>query len=115
MNQMFWTVVLLGVGLLVMVLEVFIPSGGILGFISVVAIIASVVMAFVEQGPAIGMLFLTAAVVAVPSFLMMAFLSFISNSERESRISLQSTSDNTSARFEPITPPAPVIKIVRPA
>jgi membrane-bound ClpP family serine protease len=73
MNQMFWTVVLLGVGLLVMVLEVFIPSGGILGFISVVAIIASVVMAFVEQGPAIGMLFLTAAVVAVPSFLMMAF------------------------------------------
>ena len=73
MNAMFWTILLLAVGLLVMVLEVFVPSGGILGFVSVVAIIAAIVMAFVEQGPAVGMLFLTAAVVAVPGVLIMAF------------------------------------------
>ena len=73
MNSLFWTVILLAVGLLVMVLEVFVPSGGILGFVSVVAILAAVVMAFVEQGPAIGMLFLTAAVVSVPGVLIMAF------------------------------------------
>lgn len=73
MNSMFWTVILLAVGLLVMVLEVFVPSGGILGFVSVVAILAAIVMSFVEQGPAIGMLVLTAAVVAVPGVLIMAF------------------------------------------
>lgn len=73
MNPVFWTVVLLLVGLLVMVLEVFIPSGGILGFVSVVAILAAIVMAFVEQGPAVGMLVLAAAVVAVPGVLIMAF------------------------------------------
>lgn len=73
MNPVFWTVLLLAVGLLVMVLEVFIPSGGILGFVSVVAILAAIVMAFVEQGPAMGMLVLAAAVVTVPGVLIMAF------------------------------------------
>ena len=69
MTPLFWIVVLLAVGLLVMVLEVFVPSGGILGFVSVVAIIAAIVMAFVEQGPAVGMLVLTAAVFTVPGVL----------------------------------------------
>ena len=73
MTPLFWIVVLLAVGLLVMVLEVFVPSGGILGFVSVVAIIAAIVMAFVEQGPAVGMLVLTAAVFTVPGVLIAAF------------------------------------------
>jgi membrane-bound ClpP family serine protease len=73
MSPLFWTIALLVVGLLVMVLEVFLPSGGILGFISVVAILAAVVMAFVEEGPAVGIVVLAAAVVAVPSVLIMAF------------------------------------------
>lgn len=73
MSPAIWIVLLLAVGLLVMVLEVFIPSGGILGFVSVVAIIAAIVMAFVEQGPAVGMLVLSAAVVTVPGVLIVAF------------------------------------------
>ena len=45
MNSLFWTVILLAVGLLVMVLEVFVPSGGVLGLLSVVALGAGVVTA----------------------------------------------------------------------
>lgn len=73
MSILFWSIALLVVGLLVMVLEVFLPSGGILGFISVVAILAAVVMAFVEEGPTAGIGVLAAAVVAVPGVLIMAF------------------------------------------
>jgi len=73
MNSLVWPIILLSIGLVVMVLEVFVPSGGILGFVSVVAIIAAVVMAFVEQGPLVGMLLLSTAVVAVPGVLMIAF------------------------------------------
>lgn len=73
MNSIFWVVVLLVVGLGVMVLEVFVPSGGILGFVSVTAIIAAVATAFLELGPAAGMAVLAVAVVAVPSVLSVAF------------------------------------------
>ena len=50
MSPLLWITGLLFVGLLVMVLEVFIPSGGLLGFISIAAIVAAVATAFVEQG-----------------------------------------------------------------
>ena len=39
MNTLVWVVALLVLGLAVMVLEVFVPSGGILGFVSIVALI----------------------------------------------------------------------------
>ena len=73
MNSIFWVAVLLLVGLGVMVLEVFVPSGGILGFVSITAIIAAVATAFLELGPAAGMAVLAVAVVAVPSVLAVAF------------------------------------------
>ena len=45
MNPLVWITGLLLVGLFVMVLEVFIPSGGLLGFISIAAIVAAVATA----------------------------------------------------------------------
>jgi membrane-bound ClpP family serine protease len=56
-----------------MVLEVFLPSGGVLGFLSVLAIAAAVVMAFMEQGAAVGVGVLAAAFLAVPAVLALAF------------------------------------------
>ena len=44
MSPLLWVVSLLVVGLAVMVLEVFVPSGGVLGFISVMAIVAAIWM-----------------------------------------------------------------------
>jgi membrane-bound serine protease (ClpP class) len=73
MGALVWVVALLLAGLAVMVLEVFVPSGGVLGFLSVVAIVAAIVTAFAEQGVAFGMAVLATACVAVPAVLAVAF------------------------------------------
>ena len=73
MNPLVWITGLLLVGLFVMVLEVFIPSGGLLGFISIAAIVAAVATAFVEQGIGSGFLVLAITAVAVPATLAIAF------------------------------------------
>ncbi|NOY29803.1 MAG: hypothetical protein GXP28_06385 [Planctomycetes bacterium] len=61
---------LLGCALLV--LEVFIPSGGVLSFFSVVAIVASLVVAF-RRDTTTGLAFLVMTVIAVPSVVALAF------------------------------------------
>lgn len=73
MSPLVWITGLLLVGLLVMVLEVFIPSGGLLGFISIAAIVAAVATSFAEQGVLAGFLMLAITGVAVPATLAVAF------------------------------------------
>lgn len=73
MTALVWIVVLFLLGLCVMVLEVFLPSGGILGFLSVTAIVAAVATAFLEQGALAGMTVLAVAAVVVPGVLALAF------------------------------------------
>ena len=73
MSPLFWVTTLLFVGLFVMVLEVFIPSGGLLGFVSIAAIVAAIATAFAEQGIGPGFLVLAITAVAVPATLAMAF------------------------------------------
>ena len=73
MNTLRWVVALLVLGLGVMVLEVFVPSGGILGFVSIAALVAAVATAFLEQGPTAGIASLAVVVLAVPAVLSLAF------------------------------------------
>jgi membrane-bound ClpP family serine protease len=73
MNALLWVASLLLLGLGVMVLEVFVPSGGILGFVSIAALVAAVATAFLEQGATAGMMALAVVVVAVPAVLAVAF------------------------------------------
>ncbi len=73
MNPYVWVFGLLVVGLLVMMLEVFVPSGGLLGFVSIAAIVAAVATAFAEQGIGAGLLVLAVTAVAVPATLAAAF------------------------------------------
>jgi membrane-bound ClpP family serine protease len=73
MSPLVWITGLLLVGLVVMVLEVFIPSGGLLGFISIAAIVAAVATAFAEIGVLAGFLMLAITAVAVPATLALAF------------------------------------------
>lgn len=73
MTALVWVVSLLVLGLGVMVLEVFVPSGGILGFVSILALVASVATAFLELGATAGMASLAAVVLAVPAVLSVAF------------------------------------------
>jgi membrane-bound ClpP family serine protease len=67
-----WAVILLLVGCALVVLEVFLPSGGILSFLSVTAIIASLVVAF-RRDTTTGLGFMVLAVIAVPAVVALAF------------------------------------------
>jgi membrane-bound serine protease (ClpP class) len=71
-----WIALLLLVGLAIMGLEVFVPSGGVLGFLSVVSLVAAVVMAFTTGGTTAGLAVLAIVCGAVPVVLGMAFRFF---------------------------------------
>ena len=73
MGGILWAVVLLGIGLAVMVLEVFVPSGGVLGFVSAMAIVAAIVTAFAQHSVVAGFVMLGMALGLVPAVLMLAF------------------------------------------
>jgi membrane-bound ClpP family serine protease len=73
MTPLVWILLLLVVGLALIMLEVFVPSGGVLGLLAVLALGAGVVMAFVEQGMMAGLGALAGVFVAVPIVLMLAF------------------------------------------
>jgi membrane-bound serine protease (ClpP class) len=69
-----WCVIFFVLGCAFVVLEVFLPSGGILGFLAGVLIIGSVVMSFIYgKTPTTGATFLIVAVLAVPTLICLAF------------------------------------------
>ncbi len=72
LDPMVWSILLMLVGCVVLVLEVFIPSGGILAVLSAAAFIGSILIAF-QQGPVTGFAFVMTTVVAVPLVLVLAF------------------------------------------
>lgn len=67
-----WSILLLLAGCVLVVLEVFIPSGGIISILSAVAFIASILIAF-NQSPTAGLAFTASTVIAVPIVLALAF------------------------------------------
>lgn len=72
MDPFTWAVVLLLLGCALVILEVFIPSGGILGMLSAIAIIGSIVFAF-QRDLTSGLVFVLVALIAVPTLLAGAF------------------------------------------
>jgi membrane-bound serine protease (ClpP class) len=71
-----WAILLLLIGFALVVLEVFIPSGGIIAILSAVALIGALVMAFQESattGPMTGFFFALVMVFAVPAIIALAF------------------------------------------
>jgi membrane-bound serine protease (ClpP class) len=72
LGSMEWAMVLLVVGCGFLILEVFIPSGGLFGFFAFVAIIASMVMAF-RRDTTTGLSFIAVAMIAVPVAIGLAF------------------------------------------
>jgi len=71
LDPLTWAILLMLIGCGIVVLEVFIPSGGILSFFSAIAIIASIVMAF-RRDVTTGLSFVVLTLVAVPSVLSLA-------------------------------------------
>ncbi len=71
-----WALLLLLLGCALVVLEVFVPSGGVIAILSAVALIAAIVMAFQESsttGPMIGFIFTAVTICAVPVLVGVAF------------------------------------------
>ena len=73
MSPLVWVLLLVAVGLALVMLEVFVPSGGVLGLLAVLALGAGIVTAFVEQGALVGMGVLAGTLAAVPAVLVLAF------------------------------------------
>ncbi len=72
MSPLMLALILLVAGLCLAVLEVFIPSAGVLGFVAAVLMVASVIYAYVKCDMATGTAFLGATVVFVPILIGMA-------------------------------------------
>lgn len=71
-----WAILLLLVGCALVVLEVFIPSGGIISILSAVAFIAAIVVASWESpttGPVTGFVFAAITLFTVPTLVAIAF------------------------------------------
>ena len=70
---MIWAGLLVALGLALVLMEVFLPTGGLIGFLSVASLAAGIGLAFYHGGSTTGFGFLAVAVVAVPVVLAMAF------------------------------------------
>jgi membrane-bound ClpP family serine protease len=73
MDPLAWAALLLLLGLVLVTLEVFVPSGGMLGLLSIGSLTAGIVLAFYYRGAEVGFLFLAATAVSVPTALVLAF------------------------------------------
>lgn len=66
-----WAVMLIVVAIGLSVLELFVPSGGVLAFLSIASIIASVILAF-KSGPVVGLVFLVGVMIGMPTCFILA-------------------------------------------
>lgn len=65
-TPLIWATLVLCLGLMLLVAELFLPSGGVLGIMAGLALIGSVALAFQQSGRA-GLLFLLVVLVALPT------------------------------------------------
>lgn len=71
MDPLLWAILLFVLALALVMLEVFVPSGGVIGVLAALAVMGAVGMAF-YRGPGTGLTFLVMALVALPSVLALA-------------------------------------------
>lgn len=90
MEPVYWSILLVMIGLVLVMLEVFIPSGGILGFLAIASMLAGVVLAFYHYPakPWIGVGLLAVALVGLPGCLIVA-LHYFPNTPLGRRIVLR--------------------------
>ncbi|HEX7447038.1 MAG TPA: NfeD family protein [Pirellulales bacterium] len=71
LDPLAWAAVLMLAGFSLAVLEVFVPSGGVIGFLSFMSVLSAIGLAF-YRGPWYGLSFLGVAVIAGPAVLIAA-------------------------------------------
>lgn len=71
MTELFWPIGCLAVGLILLIVEVFVPSGGLIGFLAVGLLIISLWQAFTISST-VGLIFLLALIGLLPATLALA-------------------------------------------
>jgi len=71
MSLLVWSIILLIVGLGLILLEVFVPSSGVLGVLAGLSVVAAIIVAFM-QGPYVGLAIVSTTVVALPAVVALA-------------------------------------------
>jgi membrane-bound serine protease (ClpP class) len=72
LDPIVWSILLMLVGCVMLVLEIFIPSGGLLSVLSGAAFVGAIIIAF-QRGPVTGLSFVLTTVIAVPLVIILAF------------------------------------------
>ena len=72
LDPLSWAILLMLIGCGLVVMEIFIPSGGVLGFLSIVAIVGSIIMAF-KRDTTMGLSFIVLTLIVVPAVIGLAF------------------------------------------
>jgi membrane-bound serine protease (ClpP class) len=68
-----WVVLLAGAGFLLILLELFVPSAGLIGLLAAVVLVAATVIAFQNGGPTAGLITLLAIAAGVPCVVFFGF------------------------------------------
>ncbi len=71
MEPWIWAIILLALGLSLSVLEIFLPSGGVVAFLAAAAVVGAIFVAF-REGSGTGLAVLSSAMVAVPVVVALA-------------------------------------------
>ena len=66
-----WALMLIVVAFGLAILELFVPSGGILAFLSIASVVASLILAF-KSGPVVGLIFLVGVIIGMPTSFALA-------------------------------------------
>lgn len=67
---------LLGAGLVAILVEIFVPAGGIIGIAGVLSILAGIILGFIYHDMLIGFICLGIAIIAIPALIGIAFKIF---------------------------------------
>ena len=68
-----WCAALMFLGCVFVIAEVFVPSGGILGFLAASSFVSAIALAFYQVGPRAGFTFVALTVVLLPTSVALAF------------------------------------------
>jgi membrane-bound ClpP family serine protease len=72
-DPLVWSALLMLLGSALVVLEIFVPSGGILGFLATASLVSAIGLAFYHYGPGAGLAFLGVAVISLPILVALGF------------------------------------------
>jgi membrane-bound serine protease (ClpP class) len=72
-----WALIgLTAIGLLALIVELFVPAGGVIGLVGLGSIVAAIIKAFNDFGTTVGAVFLIASLIIVPSLFILYFTVF---------------------------------------